>query len=95
MRLEGKGGEPRYVLGKRREETVAGEEGKGAEVRAEEEKGGDCGWSGREGSRGTCWEREGRRLWLERKGGKPRYVLAKSREETVAGGEGKGAQVRA
>ena len=90
---EGKG--PEVRAGRSREESVCGGEGKGAEVRAEEEKGGDCGWSGREGSRGTCWEREGRRLWLERKGGKPRYVLAKSREETVAGGEGKGAQVRA
>ena len=52
--MEGKGREPRYVLGKRREETVAGGEGKGLDVRAEEEKGEDCDWRGREGSRGTC-----------------------------------------
>ena len=69
-------------------------EGKGPKVRVWEEKGGDCGWRGREGSPGTCLGREGRRLWLEEKGREPRYVSGKRREETVAGGEGKGAQVR-
>ena len=49
---EGKGAEVR--AGKRREESVGGGEGKGAEVRATEEEGGDCGWRGRGGSRGTC-----------------------------------------
>ena len=58
--LEAQGKEPRHVPRKRREESVAGREGKGAQVRVCEEKGRDCGCWGRSGSTlGACWEDAG------------------------------------